>query len=240
MQNLSVAFGETQVTFNVSFDIFEGEIFALMGESGSGKSVTAMAIPRLLPYPSANIVSGKIIFEGKNLLETQDIKSIRGKMIGCVFQEPMQALNPVMSIGAQLLETAPKNRIEELLVKAGFKDTKRIFKSYPHEMSGGMLQRIVICMALAQRPSLIIADEPTTSIDANLQTTVMDTLKNLCKEENAAVLFITHNVRLAETYANRTAIMYRGKILDDMEHPYIKELFGAFDGLKRIESLPSD
>jgi len=240
VRNLSIAFGSTQVTHNVSFDIMNGEIFAIMGESGSGKTVSAMAIPRLLPCPSAKIASGEIIFEGKNTLELKDIESIRGRRIGCVFQEPMQALNPVVSIGAQLLEAVrfmPKEektaRIEELLTKSGFKDTKRIFKSYPHEMSGGMLQRIVICMALAPRPSLIIADEPTTAIDANLQIAIMDILRNLCLEENVAVLFITHNAHLAASYANRIAVMYKGKIvecntaseiLNSPKHPYTKAL----------------
>jgi len=240
VRNLSIAFGGTQVTHNVSFDIMNGEIFAIMGESGSGKTVSAMAIPRLLPCPSAKIMSGEIIFEGKNTLELKDIESIRGRRIGCVFQEPMQALNPVISIGTQLLEAVrfmPKEekmaRIEELLTKSGFKDIKRIFKSYPHEMSGGMLQRIVICMALAPRPSLIIADEPTTAIDANLQIAIMDILRNLCLEEKVAVLFITHNAHLAASYANRIAVMYKGKIvecntaseiLNSPKHPYTKAL----------------
>jgi len=240
VRNLSIAFGSTQVTHNVSFDIMNGEIFAIMGESGSGKTVSAMAIPRLLPCPSAKIVSGEIIFEGKNTLELKDIESIRGRRIGCVFQEPMQALNPVVSIGTQLLESVrfmrgeeKATRIEELLTKSGFKDTKRILKSYPHEMSGGMLQRIVICMALAPRPSLIIADEPTTAIDANLQIAIMDILRNLCLEEKVAVLFITHNAHLAASYANRIAVMYKGKIvecntaseiLNSPKHPYTKAL----------------
>jgi len=240
VRNLSIAFGSTQVTHNVSFDIMQREIFAIMGESGSGKTVSAMAIPRLLPCPSAKIISGEIIFEGKNTLKLKDIESIRGRRIGCVFQEPMQALNPVVSIGTQLLEAVrfmPKEeretRIEELLTKSGFKDTKRILKSYPHEMSGGMLQRIVICMALAPRPSLIIADEPTTAIDANLQIAIMDILRNLCLEEKIAVLFITHNAHLAASYANRIAVMYKGKIvecntaseiLNSPKHPYTRAL----------------
>jgi ABC-type dipeptide/oligopeptide/nickel transport system ATPase component len=240
VRNLSIAFGNTQVTHNVSFDIMSGEIFAIMGESGSGKSVSAMAIPRLLPYPSAKIASGEIIFEGKNTLELKNIENIRGHRICCVFQEPMQALNPVVSIGTQLLEAVrfmPKekraNRIEELLTKSGFKDIKRILNSYPHEMSGGMLQRIVICMALAPSPSLITADEPTTAIDANLQIAIMDILKNLCSEEKVAVLFITHNAHLAASYANRIAVMYKGKIvecntasniLNSPKHPYTKAL----------------
>jgi ABC-type dipeptide/oligopeptide/nickel transport system ATPase component len=188
VRNLSVAFGDVRVTDRVSFDVSSGEIFALMGESGCGKSVSAMAIPRLLPHPGAKIASGEVIFDGKNLLElsSKDMYEIRGKGIGCVFQEPMQALNPVAGIGAQLLESvrsAPKEerlkRIRELLTKAEFKDPERILKSYPHEMSGGMLQRIVICMALAPKPTLVIADEPTTALDANIQTAVMDVLKNM-------------------------------------------------------------
>jgi oligopeptide/dipeptide ABC transporter ATP-binding protein len=240
VRNLSVAFGGIKVTDNVSFSISGGEIFALMGESGCGKSVSAMAIPGLLPYPSAKIASGEIIFEGKNLLELRDMGQIRGKRIGCVFQEPMQALNPVVSIGTQLMEAVrfmPKKdgaaRISQLLEKSGFKDSKRILKSYPHEMSGGMLQRIVICMALAPKPSLIIADEPTTAIDAKLQKNIMDTLKNLCSEEKTAILFITHNANLAASYANRIAVMYAGQIVEcndakevfnSPKHPYTKAL----------------
>jgi len=242
VRNLSVAFGDVQVTDRVSFSISSGEIFALMGESGCGKSVSAMAIPGLLPHPGAKIASGEIIFEGKNLLglSSKDICRIRGRRIGCVFQEPMQALNPVMSIGTQLLESVrfmPKRdglkRLEELLAKSGFKDAKRILKSYPHEMSGGMLQRIVICMALAPKPALVIADEPTTSLDANIQTAVMDVLKNLCKSENAAMLLITHNAHLAAKYSDRIAVMYAGRItecgkttdvLAAPKHPYTKAL----------------
>jgi len=245
VRSLSVAFGDVQVTDRVSFDISSGEVFALMGESGCGKSVSAMAIPRLLPYPSAKIVSGEIIFEGKNLLELslKNMREIRGKHIGCVFQEPMQALNPVVSIGTQLLESVrsmPKEnrlkRIKELLAKSGFNDVERILKSYPHEMSGGMLQRIVICMALAPKPSLVIADEPTTALDANIQTAIMDVLKNLCKSENAAMLLITHNAHLAAKYADRIAVMYAGRIaecgnsahiLNTPKHPYTKALLNV-------------
>lgn len=240
VQNLSVAFNGLQVTSDVSFNIFNGEIFALMGESGSGKSVSAMAIPGLLPYPSAKIIGGSIYFENNNILELKNMQDIRGKRIGCVFQEPMQALNPVIPIGKQLLESVrfmPKEnrlkRINELLKKAGFKDIDRIFKSYPHEMSGGMLQRIVICMALAPKPSLIIADEPTTAIDANLQTAIMDLLNNLCTEEKTSILLITHNAHIAAKYANRVAVMYAGQIVESArakilfnspKHPYTKAL----------------
>jgi len=241
VRNLSVAFNGVQVTDRVSFSISNGEIFALMGESGCGKSVTAMAIPGLLPYPSAKIVSGEIIFEGKAI--PKNICEIRGKKIGCVFQEPMQALNPVVGIGTQLLESVrfmPKEkrlkRIMELLEKAEFKDPKRILKSYPHEMSGGMLQRIVICMALAPKPVLVIADEPTTALDANIQTAVMSLLKNLCKSENAAMLLITHNAHLAAEYSDSIAVMYAGRIaecgkttdvLNEPKHPYTKALLNV-------------
>ena len=241
VRNLSVAFNGVQVTDRVSFNISNGEIFALMGESGCGKSVTAMAIPSLLPCPSAKIVNGEIIFEGKKL--PKNMSEIRGKKIGCVFQEPMQALNPVVGIGTQLLESVrfmPKEnrlkRIKELLIKAEFKDPERILKSYPHEMSGGMLQRIVICMALAPKPALVIADEPTTALDANIQAAVMDVLKNLCKSEGAAMLLITHNASLAAEYSDHLAVMYAGRIaecgktadvLNAPKHPYTKALLNV-------------
>ncbi|MDR0516915.1 MAG: ABC transporter ATP-binding protein [Fibromonadaceae bacterium] len=258
VRNLSVAFGGVRVTDNVSFSISSGEIFAIMGESGCGKSVSAMAIPRLLPCPSAKIASGEIIFEGKNILELNDMGQIRGSRIGCVFQEPMQALNPVVSIGTQLMESVrfmPKKngaeRIKQLLDKSGFKDAERILQSYPHEMSGGMLQRIVICMALAPKPSLIIADEPTTAIDAKLQKSIMDTLKNLCQEEKTAILFITHNAHLAASYANRIAVMYAGQIVEcgaakevfnSPKHPYTKALLKVVPEkgktLKDLKAIP--
>jgi len=240
VRNLSVAFNGIRVTDSVSFSISRGEIFALMGESGCGKSVTAMAIPGLLPYPSAKIADGEIIFEGR---KAENMREIRGKKIGCVFQEPMQALNPVVSIGAQLLESVrfmPKEerlkRITELLAKAHLKEPERILKSYPHEMSGGMLQRIVICMALAPKPVLVIADEPTTALDANIQAAVMDLLKNLCKSENAAMLLITHNAHIAAKYSDSVAVMYAGRIaecgktadvLNSPRHPYTKALLNV-------------
>ena len=258
LENVSVAFGKERsvaVTDKVSFDIKKGEFFALVGESGCGKSVTAMSILKLLPEPGAKISSGKVFFEGKNILElsSKELKLIRGKKIACIFQEAMAALNPVLSIRKQLEEAKLKEdspeRILELMRFAGFSDPERVLNSYPHELSGGMLQRICIVMALLPRPSLLIADEPTTALDVTVQAQVMELLKKLSKEFGTAVLLITHNMGLVAQYASRVAVMYAGRIVEcgfaedvikNPMHPYKKGLLAALpDGKKSLEDLQS-
>ncbi len=248
VRNLSVAFGgdrAAQVTDLVSFDIAAGEVFALVGESGCGKSVTAMSILRLLPVPGAEIVSGKVFFDGVDLLKLplEKLRTYRGSAISCIFQEPMQALNPVIPVGKQLLEvlrheskSAAFEKIVHYLKLAGFADVDRVMAAYPHELSGGMLQRVCIVMALLPRPRLLIADEPTTALDVTVQAQVLSVLKDLAREAHTSVLLITHNMGLVAQYAQRVAVMYAGRIVEMGEvgavidtplHPYTRGLLAA-------------
>lgn len=244
-QNVSVAFGAAQVTFGVSFDIFAGEFFALVGESGSGKSVTSMGMLGLLPKPSAKVISGEVLFEGKDLLKmsVSELRQIRGKKISVIFQEPMQALDPVRTIRSQLREAIPETpkkeafeKMHSLLKSAGFADPDRVLNAYPCEMSGGMLQRVCIVMALLPGPQIIIADEPTTALDVTVQAAVLAVLKRMAQDAGTAVLLITHNMGLVAQYTNRVAVMYQGRIVetgksrDVIENPqdsYTKKLIAA-------------
>lgn len=354
-----------QVTDRVSFEIFPGEFFALVGESGCGKSVTAMSILRLLPYPSAKIVEGEVMFESRAATEAAttavfagdataataacsaamnatafvagnaaatgnvaaagcidltkvslaDLQKVRGSEIACIFQEPMQALNPVVTIKKQLLEVfkfgasrlceknAPRDCyggevagaascardsvmnsdshksassncesencssqicnkdashaneplaiIREQLLAAGFKDPERVLNSYPHELSGGMLQRVCIVMALLPKPKLIIADEPTTALDVTVQAQVLKVLKDMAEKTGTAVLLITHNMGIVSEYAHRVAVMYAGRIVEcgpvrDVinrpMHPYTQGLLAAIpeshSDLRTLCSIP--
>lgn len=308
VRDLSVAFGNgrkdgatVQVTDRVSFDIKAGEFFALVGESGCGKSVTAMSILKLLPQPSAQIVSGSVLFnasvvpndhahvipsdlthvipsdhthvipsEARDLanLPLKDLQHIRGSEIACIFQEPMQALNPVLTIKKQLLEVfkfckkkeipaqgrddnSEMGEIRRMLTLAGFTDPDRVLNSYPHELSGGMLQRICIVMALLPKPKLIIADEPTTALDVTVQAQVLAVLKEMAESTGTAVLLITHNMGIVSQYANRVAVMYAGRIVEvgpvrevinNPLHPYTQGLLAAIpeshSEMKNLKSIP--
>ena len=283
VQDVSVAFGfdkngnprdgkqPLQVTDRVSFDIFSGEFFALVGESGCGKSVTAMSILRLLPWPSAKIVNGSILFNARDLvkLPLNELQSVRGSEIACIFQEPMQALNPVVTIKKQLLEVFkfgavsnsavsnsassadPLTIIREQLRLAGFTDPDRVLNSYPHELSGGMLQRVCIVMALLPKPKLIIADEPTTALDVTVQAQVLAVLKDMAEKTGTAVLLITHNMGIVSQYAHRVAVMYAGRIVEEGPvrevinhplHPYTQGLLAAIpeshSNLRTLASIP--
>lgn len=251
VKNLSVAFGQNppkQVTFDVSFDIAEGEFFALVGESGSGKSVSAMSLLGLLPKPSAHVVSGEALFLGKDLLRLSgdELRAVRGKEISVIFQEPMQALDPVRTIRSQLLEAirdVPEKealvRIEYLLRAAGFAEPARVLQGFPCEMSGGMLQRICIAMALLPHPKLVIADEPTTALDVTVQAAVLSILKKMASDFGTAVLLITHNMGIVAQYTERVAVMQGGKIVESgtsrdvilhPRHPYVQKLIAAVPG----------
>ncbi|WP_233138332.1 ABC transporter ATP-binding protein [Fibrobacter sp. UWB2] len=308
VKEVSVAFGfdkndnsrdgrkPLQVTDRVSFDIFPGEFFALVGESGCGKSVTAMSILRLLPWPSAKIVNGEILFDAmaqdsRNAddgnacdlatLPLKDLQSVRGSEIACIFQEPMQALNPVVTIKKQLLEVfkfgavsksaqskqdssqsqkdchsrldreSPLDLVREQLRLAGFTDPDRVLNSYPHELSGGMLQRVCIVMALLPKPKLIIADEPTTALDVTVQAQVLAVLKEMAEKTGTAVLLITHNMGIVSQYAHRVAVMYAGRIVEEGPvrevinhpmHPYTQGLLAAIpeshSDLHTLASIP--
>lgn len=236
---------------NVSFDIYEGEVLGIVGESGSGKSVTAYSITRLIPDPPGKIVSGEVIYKGKDLLKItfDEMKNYRGKEIAMIFQEPMTSLNPVMKIGDQiseiLLQHENVNKEEafkqgvNMLELVGIPSPEKRMKDYPHQFSGGMRQRVMIAMALACNPSLLIADEPTTALDVTIQAQILDLMLKLKNErKESAILLITHNLGVVAETCNRVIVMYGGKIQEiaDAEalfgnplHPYTKGL---------LESLP--
>jgi len=277
INDLSVAFGHhkngepaakpVQVTDRIGFYIDDGEFFALVGESGCGKSVTAMAILRLLPTPSAKVVGGSVLLRrdgGETVdltkISLKEMQRVRGSEISCIFQEPMQALNPVLSIKKQLLEvfkfcerkcSDPMSEIRDMLTQAGFKDIDRVLDSYPHELSGGMLQRICIVMALLPKPKLIIADEPTTALDVTVQAQVLAVLKDLAKNTGTAVLLITHNMGIVSQYAERMAVMYAGRVVEmgatnevisSPMHPYTRGLLSAIpeshEDIGTLHSIP--
>ena len=280
VKDLSVAFGfdkngkprdgktPLQVTDKVCFEIAAGEFFVLVGESGCGKSVTAMSILRLLPQPSAKIVEGSVLYNADEnaapvdlaKLPIADLQKVRGSEISCIFQEPMQALNPVVTIRKQLMEVfkfcrRPKGEflsvICEQLALAGFKDVERVLNSYPHELSGGMLQRVCIVMALLSKPKLIIADEPTTALDVTVQAQVLAVLKDMASRTGTAVLLITHNMGIVSQYADRVAVMYAGRIveigrvrdvIDNPMHPYTQGLLAAIpenhSDMRSMKSIP--
>ncbi len=248
VQNLSVGFQGRQllqVTEDVSFSIEAGQVFALVGESGCGKSVTAMALLRLLPVPGARILGGTVKLNGRSLLDLDyaELVKVRGKQAACVFQEPMQALDPVVRVGRQLREALRSmphaqadDKIRSLLQEAGLTDPDRVMQAYPHELSGGMLQRVVLCMALLPEPALLIADEPTTALDVTVQAQVMTILRDMCRRRGTAVLLITHNMGLVAQYAHQVAVMYAGRmveqgpvaeVLKNPAHPYTVGLLRA-------------
>ena len=236
--------GEKSLTQQVSFEVFEGEILALVGESGSGKSISSMTCLGWLPQPGGHITQGKVWFEGTDLwegadcLETQNLKAwqkIRGNQIALISQEPSQSLNPLVRIEKQLLEVFKIHKLKvnkewviELLYKVGLckeeADEKRILRSYPWELSGGMQQRVAIAMALILRPKLLIADEPTTALDVSVQSQILDLLEELQKEMKMGVLFITHNLGLVARLADRLVVMQNGKVVESSS---VKDFFLA-------------
>lgn len=258
VNNLSLGFntddGYVEIIENVTFSIKEEEIFGLVGESGCGKTVTSLAIMKLLPQPGAHIRSGEIILNGKDIvkLDKATLQDVRGREVSFIFQEPSAALNPLFPIGKQLLEVFDyhdykgnrNKRISELLKRVGFADPERILKLYPHELSGGMLQRVMIAMSLLLKPSLIIADEPTTALDVTIQAQIMELLVELKEQEGASILLITHNLNLIAQYADRLGVMYAGRIVEESpaetffnnpKHPYSKGLLGALPNLRSSE-----
>jgi oligopeptide/dipeptide ABC transporter ATP-binding protein len=239
----------------ISFDIKSGETFALLGESGCGKSMTALALLRLLPQPAGEIGGGSVRLLGKELLDLSErgMRAVRGGQIAMIFQEPMTALNPVMSIGAQIAESvqmhkglrgpAVHQRVLELLDAVGIPDASRRYDEYPHQLSGGMKQRVVIAIALAGDPELLIADEPTTALDVTIQAQVLELIGKLQRERGMAVLLITHDLGVVAGMADRVAVMYAGQLVEQApsdrffsapQHPYSRKLFAALpDSSKR-------
>ena len=231
--------GTTSAVQNISFEINRGETVAIVGESGSGKTVTSLSILKLLPSPPARYTSGQILFsqEGKNetdivKLDAKSIQKIRGNQISMVFQEPMTSLNPVKTCGKQVMEAIrthynisekeARKRTISLFEKVKLPDPQSIVDRYPHEISGGQKQRVMIAMAISCNPSLLIADEPTTALDVTVQKTILQLIKDLQKEQNMSVIYITHDLGLVSEIADRVIVMYKGKVV---ESGPIKEIF---------------
>jgi peptide/nickel transport system ATP-binding protein len=252
IDGLTVAFDTTEgagVAVNgVSFAIARGETVALVGESGCGKSVTALSILRLLPSPPGRIVSGAVRFEGRDLLalSKDEMREVRGRDIAMIFQEPMTSLNPVFTVGDQISEAirthdrvsaaAARMRAIEMLDLVRIPDPQRRIDDYPHRLSGGMRQRVMIAMALVCRPRLLIADEPTTALDVTIQAQILDLLRGLQRELDMTLLIITHNLGVVAEMARQVVVMYAGRIVErgsarqilkHPRHPYTRGLLGA-------------
>jgi len=264
IKNLSVQFQSKDQVITpvdrISFDIKEGEIVALVGESGCGKTVTALSILRLLSEPPARIASGEIFFEGNDLLsfDNQQLREIRGNQISMIFQEPMGSFNPILTIGDQLTEgmmihlgqTKKDSRIQaiDLLRKVGLSDPEKCIDYYPHQLSGGMLQRVMIAIAISCSPKLIIADEPTTSLDATIQMQILELLQQLVVDFKLSLLLITHNLGIVANYADRVNIMYSGRLIEKASvydlftnpvHPYTQALLTSIPNITDNSSLIS-
>jgi ABC-type dipeptide/oligopeptide/nickel transport system ATPase component len=256
VQDLTVVFegSRTSVTAvdHISFELAAGETLGLVGESGSGKSVTAFSILRLV-QPPGRIVGGRVMFEGRDLLALSepDMRQVRGARISLIFQEPMTALNPVMRVGDQIAEalrvhgladaSEARARAVELLDAVRMTEPARRVRDYPHQLSGGMRQRVMIAIALACRPPLIIADEPTTALDVTIQAQVLELLRELKERFNLALLLITHDFGVIAEMADRVAVMYKGQIVEtgpvrqilrEPVHAYTRSLLAAVPGIK--------
>ena len=251
---------------DVSLDVYEDEILGIVGESGSGKTVTAQSIMQLIPEPSGKIVSGEIFYKGEDVLKKhgEELRKIRGKEIAYIFQETYSSLNPVLTIEEQICEVITTHLDKsydearqisvDLLISMGIKDAKDRIKDYPHQFSGGMRQRIALAMALAAKPSLLIADEPTTMLDVTIQQQILDLLLTIKKNKQlTSVIFITHNLGLVSKYCDRVAVMYAGKIQEVSSvseimktplHPYTKGLLSASAFLKdkdnKVYTIPGN
>jgi len=247
--------GVVRAVDGVDFCVYPGEIFGLVGESGCGKSVTALSVMRLISSPG-KVVSGKIWFEGVNLLDLPESEMIgvRGDRISMIFQQPQTSLNPVFMAGDQVAEvlrihekmqkTEAWERAVDLLRLVGIPDPERRARSYPHELSGGQAQRVMIAMALAMRPNLLIADEPTTALDVTIQAQILDLMRDLRKQVGASVMLITHDLGVIAEMAERVAVMYAGRIVEQTEinvlfdqplHPYTLGLIGSIPVLGKIK-----
>ncbi|WP_047309410.1 ABC transporter ATP-binding protein [Rhodopseudomonas palustris] len=231
-----------------SLAVDHGETLGLVGESGCGKSMTSLAIMGLLPTPPARVTGGSVLLEGRDLTRLSDSKmqAVRGREIGIIFQDPMSSLNPVYTVGYQLAEVlrrhfkldrrAAEKRALELLDRVHIPDARRRLDAYPHELSGGMNQRVVIAMAIACEPKLLIADEPTTALDVTIQAQIIELLKEIQRESRMGMIFITHDLGVIADVADRVTVMYAGKkaeeapvdaLFDDPRHPYTRGLIGA-------------
>jgi len=267
VENLAVEFGPRQkplrVLEGVSFEVPTGGAVGIVGESGSGKSVTSLSIMRLLSDPPARVVGGRIELEGVNLLDLPRgrMPQIRGRDIAMIFQEPMSSLNPVMTIGDQIAEgimlhenisrEERRQKVVELLRLVGMPDPESRLSAYPHQFSGGMRQRVMIAMAVACNPKLLIADEPTTALDVTIQAQVLDLMRNVRRRLNTAVLIISHDLGVIAEIAERVIVMYAGRVLEEGDvrsifrnpmHPYTRGLLKSVprlkDERKRLYQIP--
>jgi peptide/nickel transport system ATP-binding protein len=245
--------GIVRAVDGVSFEIARGETLALLGESGCGKSVCALSLLRLVPRPAGRLVSGEVSLDGQDLLRLpeRDMRKVRGKRIAMIFQEPQTCLNPVLTIGAQIGEALAggagvRQRTVELLKAVGISDPKRRVDEYPHQLSGGMKQRAMIAMALATRPDLLIADEPTTALDVTIQAQILVLLRELQQQTGMAILLITHDLGVVGSIADRVAVMYAGQIVETAtrqalftrpQHPYTQKLFQSIPGRGKREQV---
>jgi len=273
VRNLKTQFrtqdGTVKAVAGVSFDIAKGETLGIVGESGCGKSVTALSIMRLIQDPPGRIVGGEIVFDGQDLLKLKDeqMRRVRGRRIAMIFQDPMTSLNPVLTIARQLTEAlelhlkmsrrAAKDRAVELLDMVGIPAARARIDDYPHQFSGGMRQRVMIAMALSCNPELLIADEPTTALDVTIQAQIIDLIKKLSADFGTAVMFISHNMGVVAGLCDRINVMYAGHIVETAEteelfahpkHPYTMGLLRSIprldearkEKLAPIEGLPPD
>lgn len=240
--------GVVKAVDGVSYEVNESEIVALVGESGCGKSVSALSLLRLIPDPPGKIVKGQVIFEGRDLLKLdgKEIRRVRGNKVAMIFQEPMTSLNPVLTIGRQVTEAmelhlkmgrgAAKKRAIELLHLVGIPDAQTRLDAYPHQFSGGMRQRVMIAMALSCNPRVLIADEPTTAVDVTIQAQLFEVMKDTTEKFGASLIVITHNLGVVARYARRVNVMYAGRIVErgmaqdiycEPRHPYTRGLLAA-------------
>jgi peptide/nickel transport system ATP-binding protein len=266
IRDLSVAFdtehGRIRPVQNVSFSVFPGQMMAIVGESGCGKSVTALSILRLIAMPPGRILGGQILLQGRDLLQLSErqMRAVRGKEIAMIFQEPMTSLNPVYTIGDQIMEAISLHRkvgrrqamqiAEEAMAEVGIADPRQRLSAFPHQLSGGMRQRVMIAMALSCRPKLLIADEPTTALDVTIQAQILELLRKLQKQLDMAILLITHDLGVVAENADAVAVMYASRMVecagveelfDRTQHPYTQGLFRAVPRLgaaaARLEAI---
>ena len=262
VRNLRTSFntpdGKITAVAGVTFDIHHGETLGLVGESGCGKSVTALSIMQLVPNPPGVIEQGEVMFDGTDLLKlsNKEMQAVRGSGIGMIFQEPMSSLNPVLSIGRQITEplevhlelgkAAALDRAAELLNMVGIADSRQRLDDYPHQLSGGQRQRVMIAIALSCEPKLLIADEATTALDVTIQAQILELMKNLTSQLGTALLIITHNLGVIARYADRLNVMYAGKIREsgtaeqvylNPAHPYT---IGLLNSVPRLDRPATD
>lgn len=268
VKDLSTSFflrdGEVKAVDGVSFRVEKGEVLALVGESGSGKTVTALSILRLISWPPGKIISGSVTLDGQSLMDLpqQEMRNIRGRGIAMILQEPMSSLNPSMTIGNQIMEAVQINqglsgeaahkKAIEMLELVRIPSPEKRFHNYPHELSGGMKQRIMIAIALSCRPKVLIADEPTCSLDVTIQAQVLELMKQLRKEIDTTIMFITSDLGIVAEMADRVAIMYAGQIIEITDvytlfenpaHPYTKGITASIMDMKKggvLNIIPGD